>query len=183
VTDTPHTTEKPRRNFLLYFMGLMLLATAATFICFTHVARISKAERSEASRKNLLAFHQALKSFSEAPQNTGQFPEDLKALYPQYLKNADVFFHPAWPDRDGYVYVYGVKPRGANADSADTILVFENIPPGKEKLGRLILFLSGEVHMWAEAEFQSRISAQESVWKSQGRSWLALPAAPPTQVK
>ena len=180
MTDSPLASPPPpRRNFVIYFMAIMLVMSAITFVAFTYVARSSKAQRREISQKNLQEIHHALKSFAADPQNKQQYPAEIQTLAPKHLNNPDVFSHPAWPNRAGYVYVPGVQ----SSDPPETIVVYENVPAGKEKLGRLTLSLNGEVHMWDEVDFKSKIMAQEALWKSQNRSWQPVAVEPLIQVK
>jgi hypothetical protein len=181
VTDTPpQSPPAPRRNFVIYFMGLMFVASAITFVCFTYAARESKAHRREISRRNLRTIHQALMAIADDAQNHGQFPDELQKLSPQYLKDENALSHPSWPDRAGYMYVSDVQKTDP---AAETVIVFENVPAGKEKLGRLALTLNGEVHMWSEMEFQAKMTSQEARWKSLNRVWRTTPVEPLTQVK
>ena len=176
TASTLSSPPPPRRNFVIYFMGIMLVASAITFVCFTYAAHTSKAQRREISLNNLRSIHQALKAFVDDAENQKRFPTELKMLAPKYLKDENALSHPAWPNRAGYVYVVGVQI----SDPAETIFVYENVPAGKEKLGRLTLSLNGEVHMWDEAAFQALIAAQQALWKSQNRLWRAVAVEPLT---
>jgi hypothetical protein len=181
VTATPlQSPPPPRRNFVIYFMGIMFVASAITFMCFTYAARESKAQRREFSQHNLHTIHQALNAFADDAQNHGQFPEELQWLAPKYLKDENALSHPSWPNRAGYMYVAGVQK---SDPASETVIVFENVPAGKEKLGRLALTLNGEVHMWNENEFQVKMTSQEARWKSLNRTWQATPVEPLIQVK
>ena len=158
----------PRRNFALLFIIALLLASAATFAVFTYVARTGKAQRREVSRANLIKMHEALQAYA---RENGRFPDDLSALQPRFLQAEDVI-HPAWPERPGYMYVAGVQ----SVDPPESVLVFENLPERKVKLGRLAVTLQGQVQELNEADFQQRLSAQELRYKEKKRAWTLRPS-------
>ena len=167
----PTDAKSPRRNFTLYFILTMGLISAGVFFSFRSTMRSSLAERSEVSRTHLQAIHSALKSFAAASENKSAFPDELQSLYPKFITDGEMFFHPAWPERPGYVYIPGVRP----SDPPTTIMVFENLPPGKERLQRLALALDGSILSLNEAGFQQRLATQASLWQGEKRQWQPQP--------
>jgi len=113
----------------------------------------------------------ALKAY--AKDHDGQFPATLAELIPKYQPDAYIFTHPAWPDRPGYIYIPGVRA----SDLPATIVLFENTPPDKPKLNRLIKRLDGETEALTPNDFHSRIAAQSATWQSDKRVW-ALQISP-----
>jgi hypothetical protein len=167
----PRTPSGLQKHFTLLFMLAMLLAGVAIFVAFTNAARTSKAERRETSAANLTAMFHALKAYSK--DNGGNYPQQLTVLHPRYIPDASTFIHPSWPERIGYVYVSGFKDE--NVHDPETILIYENVPEGKEKLGRQVLTSDGQVHVWNEADFQQRIRAQQASAAAQKREIELLP--------
>lgn len=159
-----------RRNFTLYFILVMLAISAGVFFSFRGMMRNSVAERREVSRAHLQAIYTALQRFA-APENNGAFPDQLQALYPKFISDGETFFHPAWPERPGYVYVPGVR----SIDPPTTIIVYENIPTGKQRLPRLVLLLDGSIQSLEESEFEKRMAAQASLWQGEKRPWQPSP--------
>lgn len=162
-------TPSPRRNFTLYFMLAMTAVSAGVFFSFRGVMRSSLAERREVSRSHLQTLHQGLKAY--AAENNAAYPEELSLLHPQFIPDSATFFHPAWPERPGYVYVTGLRA----SDPPESLTIYENIPPGKEKLQRLVLRLNGTIESWPEAEFQQRLARQAAVWQAEKRPWQPQP--------
>lgn len=160
--------ERPKRShFTLYFILVTGAAGLASFFVFRNTALSGLNERREASRANLAAMVRGLKTYSE-------FPGDLWALHPGCIRDAVTFVSPSWPESAGYVYVAGARA----GDSPDTIVVYENVPDGKQKLGRQAATLDGKVLTMTEAQFQERLKAQQAAWNAQGRAWRLVPVQP-----
>ena len=167
MADAP----SPRRNFTLYFVLAMGIISVGVFFSFRSTMRSSLAERRETSRAHLQSIHSALKSFAALPENHAAFPDELQNLYPKFIADGETFFHPAWPERSGYVYVPGIRP----SDPPTTIVVYENIPPGKERLQRLVLNLDGSIATLNETDFQQTLMSQASLWQGEKRQWQPQP--------
>jgi len=166
-TDAP----SPRRNFTLYFILAMGIISVGVFFSFRSTMRSSLAERRETSRTHLQTIYNGLKAFAAIPENNTAFPAELQSLFPKFIADGETFFHPAWPEQPGYVYISGVRP----SDLPATIVVYENIPPGKERLQRLVLNLDGSILSLNEADFQQRLALQASLWQGEKRQWQPQP--------
>lgn len=171
MNSAKNSTSAPaRRYFTLIFVVVLGAISVFVFFQFREMTRNSVEQRHEASRAHLLALHKGLQSYAAA--NTGSFPNLLGQLFPKYVADRENFFHPAWPDRPGYVYVTGLRA----ADDPQSIEIFENVPPEKDKLQRSFVTLSGEVYALNKTQFDERLSKQESTWRAEKRLWLAQPA-------
>jgi hypothetical protein len=158
-----------RRNFTLYFVLILAVISAGVFFAFRDMMRSSVEQRRETSRAHLKALFQALRNY--AAENNGSFPDELNRLYPKYVQDRDVFFHPAWPDRPGYVYITDLR----SVDGSETIAIFENIPAEKGKLQCLALTLGGSIVPLDGSQLEQRLEAQASVWRTEKRQWLPKP--------
>ncbi len=151
----------PRRNFTLFFILALGAAAAGTFFVFSSYARSSVKTRRDASRANLQALAGALSAYATG----GAYPQDpapaLAIVLPEQRIN------PSWPEGPGYVYVSGVSKN----DPPETLLLYENVPPQKARMGRLVSLLNGEPRQLEEPAFQERLRAQEELWRASGRRW------------
>jgi uncharacterized protein YbgA (DUF1722 family) len=67
---------------------------------------------------------------------------------------------------------------GTEADPPDTILIYENVPPEKRKLGRLVARADGSIEQLSETQFEERLNALKSRFAEQKRTWNVLPVDP-----
>lgn len=160
VTASGVTSGAPaRRNFTLYFILLLGVISAITFYYFTAYARSSVEHRKEINRSNLAAIGAALKKHA--------LDERLPADLPAGTLPPQTFTNPSWPEQAGYMLVTGVRL----TDAPETILVFENTPPAKRKLGRHVLTLDGRIEVVSEDRLQERLDALQFKWKAESRPW------------
>jgi len=162
-------TKPARRNFTLIFVLTLGVISVFVFVMFRGMMRDSLEQRRDVSRAHLKELFQGLQRYGA--DNKSAFPEELSSLHPKYVHDRDVFFHPAWPDRPGYVYITGLRP----SDGRETIAIFENLPSEKERLPRLVLTLSGDVLALDKSQFEQRLTAQASLWRADKRQWLPEP--------
>lgn len=161
-----------RRNFTLILIGILGLVSIGVFVTFSYFARTGFHERRDISRANLITMARALKTY--ALDNNNQFPYDPHVLTDKYGCDGNTFINPSWPDACGYMYVSGFNPMIESTGTTlwqDTILLFENVPESKQKLGRLVATLDGEIHLWHEELFQKRLAQQKNLSETQGRRW------------
>ncbi len=160
--------QKKVRSARFAILFLLTLAAASTlvFFAFSSYQRKMAAQRRDDSRANLETIDRAIRLYSK--QNGGAFPEHASRLTRDYLPNRGTFVNAAWPEQPGYIYIPGSI--AANSTGA-IILVHENVPERKRKLGIQVLFLDGRIGLLTEREFVDKLNAQESAWKSSGRVW------------
>jgi hypothetical protein len=166
-----------KQNFLAIFLIVVGLIGGVFFFGLRHFAAVGIAERKSENRAHLSKLVQAFKSYAQ--DSGGAFPDDPLAVYPKLVDDIDVFVNPSWPDDSGYVYVRGIR----QADPTDTIVLFENVPTEKRKLGRLLAKLDGTIEQLTEAQFQEKLKAQEACWTEQKRGWRVLLIDPRKQLK
>ena len=118
------------------------------------------AERRAYSAKNLAEMGKLLLA--------ADFPDDPNALL---AAQPALVINPSWPEQVGYVYVRGTKA----TDEPGTIVLYENVPPEKRKIGRQVLLRSGSVEMCTEDDFQKRKQEQEKRWSAERRPWQLVP--------
>ena len=155
---TPH---KPRHfNFAIPFIVVSGLLGIGGFLLLRSTAQNGVVERRAYSAKNLHELGKLL-------ENAG-FPDD-----PNTLLNAQpgLAINPSWPEQVGYVYVRGTKA----TDEPTAIVLYENVPPEKRKIGRQALLRNGTVEMFTEDEFQKRKQQQEQRWSADHRPWQLVP--------
>jgi|GEM_PF-2552022 len=159
--------KKPSARFAIVFMLLLAGISAGIYVGFSRFQRGMAGERKEASARNIVVIAKALTAY--AAKHDGLYPERIGLLTRDELPDDTVFIHWAWPDRAGYIYSPGVR----SDDAPDqTLLVYENVPERKRKLGIQALLASGKIVTLEEAEFTDRVKKQEAAWKQTGRIWL-----------
>ena len=126
-------------------------------------------QRQAASRQNMLTIFKGLTLYAENHGNS--FPDDPHILYDKYVTDLNTFTSPLWPDETAYTYVSGVQ----KSDAPTTILLIENAPAQKARMGRHVLMLDGHIEHLLDTEAASRLSAQEEKWKAAGRRWKLVP--------
>jgi len=164
-----------RRNFLVLFLLITGIIGAGFFFGLRYSAASGIAERKSEIRRNLNRMLLALTTYAQ--NNAGAFPDDIVTLFPKYVSDPEIFVNPSWPDEIGYMYVTGVCT-GSVPDSSDTLLIFENVPPEKRKLGRLVVQLDGKVEQLTEPQFQERLTALKARWSEQKRDLKLAPVDP-----
>lgn len=156
----------PSARFAIGFVLVLAVISGGVYLAFSNFQRQAAERRRMASQENLVEIHEALSDY--AAKNKGLFPERAALLLPNYLTNGRALINPAWPDETGYIYIPGAR----NDDSQDTILVYENVPARKRKLGIQVLIRSGSIYTMAESKFEEALKVQEEMWKRTGRVWL-----------
>ncbi len=160
--------RKPRSPvFSILFMLTLAAIAFGVYLTFSTFHRNMAAQRKEASAKNLAGISTALNSY--ASKHDAHFPERVSQLTREFLPDESILIHAAWPDRPGYIFIPGSRP---DDDKDRTLLVFENVPERKRKLGIQVLWLSGKIETLSEANLVVQITAQESAWKHTQRIWL-----------
>jgi len=169
-TDAQTGVKPPgtRRNFTLFFILVIGICAVVTFVVFRSYARSSIDQRREVNRANLSLIAAALKARAMEGQLPSTLARDAVATH--------VLINPSWPEQAGYMYVTGARL----SDPAETILLFENTPAQKQKLGRHALRMDGRVEVLAETALQEKLAQQQNFWVEQKRVWRlnALSAEP-----
>ena len=156
--------KNPRRpNFVIFFLIFVGVCGFAGFMTLRYAAKSGVAARREQSREHLLALGKLLSERVSRAERS--YPHDFAGLID--ASHADLTVNPAWPDEAGYIYVTGVR----SDDPPDSLLLFENVPPEKRKLGRLVLRLDGKVELLTEDQFQQRLDAQRMSREAVQRPW------------
>ncbi len=156
----------PSARFAIVFMLTLAAISGGVFVAFSTYQRAMFTSRRETSAQNLTGIGAALKAY--AAKNRGRYPERAALLTPEYLPNAGNLTHPAWPEQPGYVYIPGMR----TDDSTASLLVYENVPEYKRKLGIQALFSDGRIETLKEAEIEIKLKNQEEAWKRTGRVWM-----------
>jgi hypothetical protein len=159
MNAAPTPPSQTRRNFTLVFLALIGLAVGATFFTFRHFAREGFAKRRSESRENIRELALRLRTLDPVP-------EDVETAALHFPQDKPLLTSPSWPDQPGYFFVPEVR---VSSDPPSTLLLYENVPMGKQKIGRWIARADGEVEEVSEAEFQQRLNAQRSAWEVSGR--------------
>jgi hypothetical protein len=155
--------EKRRPKFIFFFLLFVGICSAAGFLTLRYAAQQGVASRREQSRGHLQALGNILAA--RAATAAGQFPGSVAGLID--AQDAGLAVNPSWPDEDGYIYVTGVRA----SDPPESLLLYENVPPEKRKIGRLVLRLDGSIELLAEGAFQQRLKAQEIARAAAERPW------------
>jgi hypothetical protein len=166
-----------KRNFLVLFLLVTAVIGGGFFFGLRYSAASGIAGRKKEIRANLGRIVAALKTYSQTAGGNGLLPDDPLAVYPKFIDDPEVFVNPSWPDEIGYSYVTGVRT-GAETDAPDTILIYENVPPEKRKLGRLVARADGSIEQLSETQFEERLNALKSRFAEQKRTWNVLPVDP-----
>ena len=156
----------PSARFAIVFMLTLAAISGGVFVAFSTYQRAMFTSRRETSAQNLTGIGAALKAY--AANNGGRYPERAALLTQEYLPDEHVLIHPAWPEQPGYVYIPGQRAE----DSPQTLLLYENVPEHKRKLGIQALFSDGRIETLKEAEIEIKLKNQEEAWKRTGRVWM-----------
>ena len=148
---------------LQHFILGLLLVSAGVFFTFSHYQRRMFAQRRIQGAQNLTDIGHAIHKL--ALEHGGRFPESTFEIEERFASEPVKLFSPSWP-LQCYIYVFGAQ---STDDAARTVLVYENVPGDKRKLGRQVLFLDGGVKVLSESEFEALIAAQQSRRKESGR--------------
>lgn len=151
-----------RFNFAVPFILVSGVLGIAGFLVLRGAAQSGVAERKNESRAHLALLGQLLQSAG--------YPDDPAATI---APHPEATINPSWPDQVGYVYICGIQ--GAGKDTPETVVLFENVPPEKQKLGRLALRVDGSVELLTESALQERLRAMESRWSVDHRPWRKVP--------
>jgi hypothetical protein len=171
VSDASRRKKKSSARFAVLFVLALALVSTGVFLVFSHYQRVGAEERRELSAAHLARFKQFLNSYAE--RHNGNFPE--RALIFQDALKTDDLIHPSWPEQPGYVYVTDARA----SDEANTIVIYENVPERKRKLGFQILRRDGRIEWLSQQDFVSALQAQEALWKKSGRLWKPEEIVPP----
>ncbi len=147
-------------NFAIPFIVVSGLLGIGGFLLLRGTARSGVIERRGYSAKNLKEMGDLIKSAG--------YPDDPNALL---ADRPGLAINPSWPEQVGYVYISKVKA----TDAADTMVLFENVPPEKRKIGRQVLLQSGNVELIPEDAFQTRLKELEARWSTEHRPWQLVP--------
>jgi hypothetical protein len=158
ATPSPHPPK--RFNFAVPFILVSGLLGIAGFLLLRSTAQSGVAERKNESRANLALMAQLLKAAG--------YPDDPNAAIASHPEAA---INPSWPEQIGYVYVSGIH----STDPESSVVLFENVPPEKQKLGRLVARLDGTVELLTEGALQERLHAMEARWSAEHRPWRKIP--------
>ncbi len=161
MSSAPPAVKKS--NFVIFFLIIVGICGAAGFLTLRYVALQGVAARRAQSRERLLAMGKLLAD--RANTNEGRYPDKIDEVLGAH--QTELATNPSWPDEAGYVYVTGVR----NSDPPESLLVYENVPPEKRKIGRLVLRRDATVELLTEDQFQKRLSDQESRASAQQRPW------------
>jgi prepilin-type processing-associated H-X9-DG protein len=105
---------------------------------------------------NLKQIGLALHMYSQ--DNNENFPDDISALYPNYVGDMRIFICPSSKvssdTQISYVYIRGLSEQ----DSSDSIIAYDASPDNHDGDGRNVLFLDGHVRWCTEKEFQKLLN-------------------------
>jgi hypothetical protein len=158
----PKAQRSPR--FVILFVTVLLALSALIFWTFRAYQRAQAEARSAASVTNLSQLKEAIDHWRN--DKSGRYPTHVSELLEHAPLNLNLT-HPSWPDQPGYVYVTGVQA----TDAPDSIVIFENVPERKRKLGYHVLRLNGKVDWLSREDFSQAIQAQEERWRASSRIW------------
>jgi hypothetical protein len=162
MTAASKPLHSPR--FLIVFVAALLAVGALAFYGFSTFQTQAAALRQKQSWLNLIVMRNELNAF--AHEHGGHFPTALNEWLPNVPSAQRI--NPAWPDEPGYVYIPGAA-LGDNPE--DTILIYENTPARKRKLGTFALRNDGCVDRFSDAELGARLDRQKRSWKLKERLW------------
>lgn len=171
-----HAKKRFSPRFAILFVLALAVVSAATFFVFTHYQRQMAEERRAFSASRLAHFRTLLNGYAQL--HSGNLPEHA-FVFLEHLDGKELI-HPAWPEQAGYVYVGGAH---SSTDNPASILIYENVPERKRKLGFQVLRLDGRVDWLSQQDFVSALQAQEAAWKKKGRVWQPEEIVPPPKGK
>ena len=149
---------------MIVFVLVLLAVSALVFFEFSHYQRAKSELRRKASVLSLLRLEMLLEQFAQA--HNGQYPAHASAILETAATDLDLS-HPSWPEQSGYVYVTGIRL----SDEPATIVIYENVPERKRKLGFQVLRVSGKVDWLSQDDFAAALRDQEERWSKKGRVW------------
>src|SRR5579862_89405 len=158
------SSNKRSPAFTVVFVLTLLLISAAVFVVFTHFQRTLAEERRTRSAQNLETLRDVIRAY--AAGHNGALPARAAEIATR-VKSPEDLLHPAWPNQPGYVYIPGAQP----SDGDDSILIYENAPESKRKLGFQVLLVNGKIEALSRDAFLDVLSSQEEFWKQKGRFW------------
>lgn len=160
-------------RFSILFIGTLALISLSVFFIFKWAQSAAFTERREKSFQNLQAMGRVVEEFTKA--HNGQFPDTLEPLQEAFKNDPLKLVHPAWMDQPGYVLIPGVI-RANDGDSA--IVIYENVPEGRRKIGRQVLRANGQIEFLDDGAFEQRIREQRASFEKWQRQWVTLEIVP-----
>ena len=162
--------EKKKNSawFAIGFIAALLAVSALVFLTFTYYQRTMAEARRLESAKNLKMIRAALLNYAKT---SGHFPVSPSELSGIFKGNAEFLIHPSWPEQAGYVYISGSDPKDF---APEIMMVFENVPDRKRKLGRQSVNVDGNVKYWTDEDFERALAYHEKTWKIAPKPWRLI---------